>query len=48
MHDDLFIVPTFTLVDIYHHPGGFQENILTILSFFFEEFKNKQYLIWKP
>ena len=24
-----------TLVDIYHQPGGFQENILTVLSTFF-------------
>ena len=28
-----------TLVDIYHQPGGFQENILTVVGTFYKESK---------
>ena len=31
-----------TLVDIYHQPGVFLENILTVLSTFPKESRNKQ------
>ena len=39
---------TYTLVARYLHTPCFQENILSILTTFLKESKNKWYLIWKP